>query len=219
MKKADERQRERIWLAEELATQGIRDERILESIRSVPRHLFVPSEQVDYAYYDMPLAIGLGQTISQPFIVAIMIDALQTRPEDRVLEIGTGSGYAAAVLSRLVERVYTIERHAKLAKEAGERFAALQYVNITPRVGDGSKGWPEDSPFDGIIVAAAGPVVPLSLKEQLAVGGRLVIPTGEKGQQKLLRVLRISKEEYQEETLCHVRFVPLIGEEGWEDRR
>lgn len=218
MEKADERQRERIWLAKELAAQGIRDERILESIRTVPRHLFVSFELTDYAYYDRPLSIGLGQTISQPFIVALMIDALRIHPEDKVMEIGTGSGYAAAVLSRLVKRIYTIERHAKLAKEAQERFAALHYDNITVRVGDGSKGWREESPFDGIIVAAAGPVVPLSLKEQLAVGGRLVIPAGEKGQQRLLRVLRLSKEEYEEEVLCHVRFVPLIGAEGWEER-
>ncbi len=219
MGKANERQRERLWLAEELANQGIRDIRVLESISTVPRHLFVSFELTDYAYFDRPLSIGLGQTISQPFIVALMVEALQTRPEDKVLEIGTGSGYAAAVLSRLVRKVYTIERHAALAKEADERFAALQYDNITAKIGDGSKGWPEESPFEGIIVAAAGPVIPLSLKDQLAVGGRLVIPTGEKGKQKLMRVLRLSEEEYLEETLCHVQFVPLIGEEGWEDKK
>lgn len=218
MSDMDERREERKWLAEGLVVQGIQDEMVLESIRNVPRHRFVSPELAAYAYYDAPLSIGQGQTISQPYIVALMIEALLLRREDRVLEIGTGSGYAAAVLSQLVQSVYTVERHAELAKEASTRFAALQYDNITVRVGDGTKGWLEESPFDGIIVAAAGPVVPKSLIEQLAVGGRLVIPIGEKGQQKLLRVHRRSYEEFQEETLCHVRFVPLIGEEGWAEK-
>jgi protein-L-isoaspartate(D-aspartate) O-methyltransferase len=218
MGEVDERRQERNWLAEELAAKSIRDEMVLESIRTVPRHMFVSPELADYAYYDVPLSIGQGQTISQPFIVALMMEALLPRREDRVLEIGTGSGYAAAVLSHLVQSVYTIERHAELAKKASERFAALQYDNITVQVGDGTKGWLEESPFNGIIVAAAGPAIPTSLKEQLTVGGRLVIPIGEEGQQKLLRVHRLSREEFQEETICHVRFVPLIGEEGWAEK-
>lgn len=215
----DERHQEREHLVEDLADQGIRDERVLQSIRTVPRHMFISPEMAAYAYYDAPLSIGQGQTISQPFIVALMIEALLPHQEDRVLEIGTGSGYAAAVLSRLVQRVYTIERHTVLAKEASERFAALQLDNITVQVGDGTKGWLEESPFNSIIVAAAGPAIPTSLKEQLTVGGRLVIPVGEKGEQKLLRVHRLSNEEFQEETLCHVRFVPLIGEEGWTENK
>lgn len=218
MGEVDERWPEREHLAEELVAQGIRDEMVLESIRAVPRHRFVSLELAEYAYYDAPLSIGQGQTISQPFIVALMMEALQLRQVDRVLEIGTGSGYAAAVLSRLVQRVYTIERHAELAKEARSRFAALQYDNITVQVGDGTKGWLEESPYESIIVAAAAPAVPKSLMEQLTVGGRLVIPIGEKGQQKLLRVHRRSLEEFEEETLCQVRFVPLIGEEGWAEK-
>jgi len=218
MREVDERQKERKCLSEELAAQGIRDKMVLESICTVPRHMFVSPELADYAYYDAPLSIGQGQTISQPFIVALMLEAMLPSRADRVLEIGTGSGYAAAVLSHLVHRVYTIERHAELAKEAYARFASLQYDNITVRVGDGTKGWLEESPFDGIIVAAAGPTIPKSLKEQLAVGGRLVIPIGEEGQQKLMRVYRSSSEEFLEETLCHVRFVPLIGEEGWAEK-
>lgn len=219
MRETDERQKERDWLAEVLAMQGIRDEGVLESIREVPRHIFVSSELEAYAYDDTPLAIGLGQTISQPLIVALMIEALQTRQEDRVLEIGTGSGYAAAVLSRLVQKVFTVERHAELAKDSRARFETLHYDNITVHIGDGTKGWLEESPFNGIIVAAAGPIVPTSLKEQLAVGGRLVIPVGEGKQQKLMLIQRLSSEEFQEETLCHVRFVPLIGEEGWAENK
>lgn len=214
----NERWEERNLLADGLVAQGIQDKMVLDSLRNVPRHKFVSPRMAEYAYYDAPLSIGQGQTISQPFIVALMIEALLPRRLDRVLEIGTGSGYAAAVLSHLVQRVYTIERHVELATEARARFEALQYDNISVRVGDGTKGWLEESPFDGIIVAAAGPAVPKSLKKQLAVGGRLVIPIGEKGQQKLLRVHRRSCEEFQEETLCHVRFVPLIGEEGWAEK-
>lgn len=215
----DGRQREREWLAEVLAVQGIRDDRVLESIREVPRHRFVSSELDAYAYDDTPLSIGLGQTISQPLIVALMMEALQPRQEERVLEIGTGSGYAAAILSRLVQNVFTVERHAELANEARARFVALHYDNITVHIGDGTKGWLEKSPFNGIVVAAAGPKVPTSLKEQLAIGGRLVIPVGEGRQQKLMRIQRLSSEEFQEETLSYVRFVPLIGEEGWSENK
>lgn len=219
MREIDDRQKEREWLAEDLAVQGIQDDRVLECIRKVPRHMFINSELEAYAYEDTPLSIGLGQTISQPFIVALMMEALQLRQEDKVLEIGTGSGYAAAALSRLVQNVFTVERHAELANEARARFAALHYDNITVHIGDGTKGWLEESPFNGIIVAAAGPIVPTSLKEQLAVGGRLVIPVGEAKQQILLRILRLSSKEFQEEILCHVRFVPLIGEEGWAENK
>jgi len=211
----DKWQLERERLVEILRREGIRDERVLQSIGTVPRHLFVSPEVEDYAYENVPLAIGKGQTISQPFIVALMAEALQPKPSDRVLEVGTGSGYAAAVLSKLVRKVYTIERYAELAEEAQKRFSFLKYGNIEVRVGDGTKGWEEESPFDGIVVAAAGPAVPPSLKRQLAVGGRLVIPIGDRTSQKLVKVVRLSHKEFEEKTIDYVRFVPLVGEEGW----
>ncbi|TIP84183.1 MAG: protein-L-isoaspartate(D-aspartate) O-methyltransferase, partial [Mesorhizobium sp.] len=168
------------------------------------------------AYEDGPLPIAEGQTISQPYIVALMIEMAEIGPGDHVLEVGTGSGYAAAVMSRIVERVYTIERHAGLAETARQRFEELGYDNIEVRTGDGTKGWPDAAPFDAILVAAGGPGAPLALQEQLDVGGRLVIPVGdEPHDQRLLKVTRTGAATYSEEDFGGVRFVPLIGEQGW----
>ncbi|WP_268939402.1 protein-L-isoaspartate(D-aspartate) O-methyltransferase [Paradesulfitobacterium ferrireducens] len=211
MNRAEERQ----WMVDVLKQEGIKDEAVLAGMQAVPRHFFVPREMSDYAYDDEALRIEAGQTISQPYIVALMAQALELKSGDRVLEIGTGSGYSAAVLSRLAARVYTIERHKVLADQAGERFARLNYENIEIRFGDGTKGWPEEAPFDAILVTAGGPQVPASLKGQLKVGGRLVMPVGTEKMQELIRVRRNGEQDYREESLGLVRFVPLIGEEGW----
>ncbi|MEX2524595.1 MAG: protein-L-isoaspartate(D-aspartate) O-methyltransferase [Gammaproteobacteria bacterium] len=201
-----------------LRRQGIRNDAVLRAMAEVPREEFVGVRLQEFAYDDSPLPIGEGQTISQPYIVALMTEALGLEAGDRVLEVGTGSGYAAAVLSRLVREVYTIERHQSLARQAEERFRDLHYDNIHVMCGDGSLGWPEYAPYDGIVVAAAGPEPPLSLIEQLSVGGRLVIPTGPTTrEQTLVRVTRIDREQIEIEELGAVRFVPLIGEEGWRE--
>jgi protein-L-isoaspartate(D-aspartate) O-methyltransferase len=205
----------------QIARRGVRDPHILDAMRQVPREAFVEPGFEEFAYEDGPLPIGEGQTISQPYIVALMIEAGEVRPGDRVLEVGAGSGYAAAVVSRIAERVYAIERHPSLGALAQERFRRLGYDNIDLRVGDGTLGWPDAAPFDAILVAAGGPEVPQALKEQLAVGGRLVIPVGEEeGHQILLKVTRTGQANYDEEDLGGVMFVPLIGEQGWaEDGR
>jgi protein-L-isoaspartate(D-aspartate) O-methyltransferase len=205
----------------QIAQRGVRDPRVLNAMRRVPRETFVESGFEEFAYEDGPLPIGEGQTISQPYIVALMIEAAEVKPGDRVLEVGAGSGYAAAVTSRIAGRVHAIERHPALAEAAGRRFEKLGYDNIELRIGDGTRGWPEAAPFDAILVAAGGPEVPRALKEQLAIGGRLVIPVGEEERrQTLLKVTRTSKTGYEEEDLGGVMFVPLIGEQGWaEDGR
>jgi len=204
----------------QLEARGLHDERILNAVKAVPREQFVPEDLVEFAYKDSPLPIEASQTISQPYIVALMIAALEVKPEDKVLEVGTGSGYAAAVLAQIADQVYTIERHKILADTARDRLKELGYTNVHVRHGDGTLGWPEQAPFDGIVVAAGGPTVPETLKQQLAIGGRLVIPVGEtQNTQTLLRVRRTSENEFIEEDLGAVRFVPLIGAEGWEDAR
>jgi protein-L-isoaspartate(D-aspartate) O-methyltransferase len=206
-----------LMVEHQLERRGIRDPLVLEAMRSVPREAFVPPELADEAYADGPLPIGEGQTISQPYIVALMVEALELRGGERVLEIGAGSGYAAAVLAEIAAEVDTVERHAPLAEEARERLRALGYENVQLRVGDGSRGWPEHAPYDAIVVAAGAPEVPEALKEQLAVGGRLVIPVGQgRTLQELLRLRRLSETEFQREELGGVRFVPLVGEQGWE---
>ncbi|MCL6634921.1 MAG: protein-L-isoaspartate(D-aspartate) O-methyltransferase [Peptococcaceae bacterium] len=199
----------------QLVPRGISSEPVLQAMLAVPRHCFVPPRLQAHAYYDGPLAIGEGQTISQPFVVALMIEALEPAPAHRVLEVGTGSGYAAAVLSRIVSMVYTIERFESLAGEARSRFRALNYANIRVRVGDGTKGWPEEAPFDGIVVSAGAPSVPGSLCDQLKPGGCLVIPVGDRRCQELLRVRR-TDGGFARENLGPVHFVPLVGEEGWD---
>lgn len=202
----------------QLAARGLSDQAVLDAVNAVPREEFIPTELVEFAYRDSPLPIAASQTISQPYIVALMTAALELKASDRVLEVGTGSGYAAAVLAEIASDVFTIERHKILADTARNRLESLGYKNIHVLYGDGTLGWPQHAPFDGIIVAAGGPEVPETLKQQLAIGGRLVIPVGTTLQtQKLVRVRRISEDKYQEEDLGAVRFVPLIGAAGWED--
>jgi protein-L-isoaspartate(D-aspartate) O-methyltransferase len=199
-----------------LRRYGIQDERVLAAMAEVPREAFVPDELRRRAYDDGALPIAAGQTISQPFVVAHMAEACHPRPQDRVLEIGTGSGYGAAVLSRLVERVVTIERLPELAESAAERLAELGYDNVTVISGDGTRGWPEEAPYDGIVVTAAGPDVPPSLLDQLAPWGRLVMPVGEQWHsQELVVVERRPDGSIVSERLGPVAFVPLIGEEGF----
>ena len=201
----------------QIARRGIRDERVLAALREVPREAFVSEELAEFAYDDTPLPIEAGQTISQPYIVAVMVEALKPAAGDRMLEIGAGSGYAAAVLSRAVGEVYAVERHGELAELATRRLAALGYTNVHVRQGDGSLGWPEEAPFQGIAVAAGGPHIPRALLDQLAIGGRLVMPVGPTRLQQLIRVTRTSATEYVREDLTDVRFVPLIGEQGWSE--
>ncbi len=202
----------------QLAARGLHDQTVLDAVNAVPREEFVPTDLVEFAYSDSPLPIAASQTISQPYIVALMTAALELKPQDRVLEVGTGSGYAAAVLAQIASQVYTIERHKILADSARKRLQELGYHNIQVLYGDGTLGWPQHAPFDAIVVAAGGPDVPATLKQQLAISGRLVIPVGSTLRtQKLLRVRRISEHEYEEEDLGDVRFVPLIGAAGWED--
>ena len=211
-------QRERM-VERQLARRGIRDPAVMRAMRSVPRDKFVPEELVEFAYDDTPLPIDANQTISQPYIVALMADALELEPDDKVLEIGTGSGYAAAILSEIAAEVFTIERHETLCTSARAVLEELGCTNVHVRCGDGTKGWPEEAPFDAIAVTAGGPVVPKSLREQLAIGGRLVMPVGDVGVQRLKRVWRTGEKEFEEEDLGPVRFVPLIGEEGWSAER
>src|SRR5437870_2730903 len=214
------RDRERM-VKVQIAGRGVRDPLVLEAMRRVPREVFVEAGFEEFAYEDSPLPIGEGQTISQPYIVALMIEAAEVKPGDSVLEVGAGSGYAAAVMGQIADRVYTIERHPSLGNSARQRFKKLGYDNVELRVGDGTRGWPEAAPFDAILVAAGGPEVPPALKEQLAIGGRLVIPVGkEERYQTLVKLTRKSETEFEEGNLGGVAFVPLIGEQGWaEDGR
>lgn len=200
----------------QLAHRGIRDRRVLDAMRHVPRERFVEAGFEEFAYEDGALPIANEQTISQPYIVALMIEAAELKPTDKVLEVGTGSGYAAAIASRLAKMVHTIERHGTLAGIAAQRLKALRYGNCIVHTGDGTRGLADQAPFDAILVAAGGPSVPDALKQQLAVGGRLVIPVGDgDGEQSLLRIRRRTNAVFDEETLGAVRFVPLIGEHGW----
>jgi protein-L-isoaspartate(D-aspartate) O-methyltransferase len=200
----------------QIAGRGVRDSRVLEAMQAVPRELFVEPGFEELAYEDGPLPIDASQTISQPYIVALMIEASELKPTDRVLEVGAGSGYATAVMSRIASRVYGIERHAVLVGAAQRRIANLGYDNVELRVGDGTCGWPEAAPYDAILVAASGPEVPRALEEQLVIGGRLLIPVGaQRFRQTLRKIIRLSETAYQEEDLGGVAFVPLIGAHGW----
>ncbi len=204
----------------QLRARGIRDERVLSAFREVPREAFVPEDLAEFAYEDAPLPIEEGQTISQPYIVALMTTALELDPGDRVLEVGTGSGYAAAILGRVAREVDTIERHEPLARIAAERLTRLGFDNVRVHHGDGTLGWPEHAPYDAIIVAAGGPGIPPALIEQLRPGGRLVLPVGEgRGVQKLVRATRQADGSLASEDLGDVRFVPLIGAQGWESEQ
>ncbi len=201
-------------LLRELREEGIHDARVLAALARVPRHAFVPPHLLPHAYEDRPLPIGHGQTISQPYIVALSTEALALRPLDRALEIGTGSGYQTAILAELAGEVYTVERVPELAASAEERLRTLGYTNVRFRVGDGTLGWPEEAPFDAILVTAAAPRVPNPLLAQLAPGGRMVIPVGGRVSQELVLVRR-DGDRWVQRRLCPCTFVPLIGEEGW----
>ena len=194
----------------DIAGRGINDPLVLEAMRGVPREYFVPEHFQDSAYEDAPLPIPGGQTISQPYIVASMIQALGLQGGERVLDVGTGSGYAAAVLSRISDHVFSIERHGSLAETAAQRFLELGYDNITVRHGDGRLGWPEHAPYDAIVVAAATREIPEPLLEQLGIGGRMVIPVGSASRQDLLRIERSARDQFDRRKLESVRFVPLV---------
>lgn len=212
----DEKQRERRRrLVEELRGRPVTDQRILDAMLEVPRHSFVPCEIVPRAYDNVALPIDEGQTISQPLIVALMSDALRLRGPERVLEIGTGSGYQAAILSRLAREVHTVERSAALWRQASDRLRDLGHDNVVCHLGDGTLGLPAEGPFDAIMVTAAGPSVPPPLLDQLTPQGRIVAPVGSRSQQVLRRVTLSASGPPREETISHVVFVPLIGEHGW----
>lgn len=203
-------------VAEQIEGRGIDDPTVLRAMRLVPRERFVLEPYRPYAYDDTPLPIPANQTISQPYIVAYMIAMLHLSAADRILEIGAGSGYAAAVMSRMAAAVYTVERHAGLADYARQRLAELGYDNVWVRHGDGTRGWPDHAPYDAIIVAAGGPAVPETLRGQLAPGGRLIMPIGRsRRQQTLILLTRHNDGRIAEEMLVPVAFVPLIGDEGW----
>jgi protein-L-isoaspartate(D-aspartate) O-methyltransferase len=206
-------ERERM-VERQLRARGVQDERVLDAFREVPRELFVEPGLERSAYSDAPLPIGESQTISQPYVVALMVEALEIRPSDRVLEVGAGSGYAAAILSRIAAEVYAIERHPSLAREARERIERLGYGNVEIRAGDGTLGWPGAAPFEAILVSAGGPDVPPALLEQLAPGGRIVIPVGTTGEQELIRITKSGDRRLRKQNLGPVMFVPLIGHES-----
>jgi len=207
----------KLMMEQQLVTMGIYDKAVLAAMGEVPREEFVPPDMRKHAYEDGPLPIGQGQTISQPFMVAYMAQVLELTHTDRVLEIGTGSGYAAAVVSRIAAEVHSIERLPTLAEAARLRLRGLGYLNIHVHVGDGSLGLPGQAPYDAIVVTAGAPWVPEALKQQLAPGGRLVLPVGRHlDLQELVRVRRTGAENYASERLMGVRFVPLVGADGWQ---
>jgi protein-L-isoaspartate(D-aspartate) O-methyltransferase len=209
------RQREEM-VKRQIEARGITDEKVITAMRNVPRHLFVSEALTDQAHGDFPLPIGEQQTISQPYIVAEMTQALQLSKEDRVLEIGTGSGYQTAIIAQIVYRVYTIERLHSLLLKARSLFDGLLYHNIITRYSDGTKGWADESPFDAIIITAGAPKIPETLVSQLAVGGRMVIPIGDQYSQELIKLHR-EKNGIHKTNLGGCRFVKLIGEQGWRE--
>ena len=212
-----ERQREEM-VRHQIESRGIKDPLVLTAFRSVPRHLFVSEALRDQAYGDYPLPIGEQQTISQPYIVAEMTQALELREDDRVLEIGTGSGYQAAILAQIVYRVYTVERIRSLYIQARTLLDKLRYHNIVMRCGDGTAGWKDESPFDAIIVTAGAPDIPEKLLNQLAEGGRMVVPVGNQHSQDLIKVVK-DKKGIHKSNLGGCRFVKLIGEQGWKENK
>jgi protein-L-isoaspartate(D-aspartate) O-methyltransferase len=210
----NESRRQRM-VSDQLRRRDIIDPHVLAAFGSVPREQFVPGELAGNAYDDAPLPIGEGQTISQPYVVAMMVQALQLRGHERVLEIGTGSGYAAAILGSLVREVETVERIGELAAAAAARLAQLGFVNVHVHHSDGTLGWPPCAPYEAIAVAAGAPKPPRSLLDQLAIGGRLVVPHGDTEHQQLARITRRDVSRFEQEDLGEVRFVPLLGAEGW----
>jgi len=214
--KEDKYHEARQWMVEsQLKRRGVIDARVLAAMAKVPRHRFVPRQLWEQAYNDYPLLIGEDQTISQPYIVALMTEALELKGTEKVLELGTGSGYQAAILAELAAQVFTIDRIPSLARTAEEILAALGYTNVKVRVSDGTMGWPDEAPFEAIMVTAGSPQVPPPLVEQLAVGGRLVIPVGDQYSQNLIRVRR-TPDGLKQEYLGGCRFVKLIGTHGWQ---
>jgi protein-L-isoaspartate(D-aspartate) O-methyltransferase len=203
---------------EQIVRRGVRDPATLAAMRTVPRHLFVPERVRSFSYEDSPLPIQEGQTISQPYIVAAMLEFARLTPDSKVLEIGTGSGYAASVLSKIVKEVYTIDRIPQLIASAQKVVDELHYDNIHMTVGDGTLGWPEHAPYDAIIVTASSPVVPESFRDQLKIGGRVIIPVGDVISQQLIRLQKMQDGSYSKEILEYVRFVPLIGKQGWHEK-
>ncbi|HEY0993392.1 MAG TPA: protein-L-isoaspartate(D-aspartate) O-methyltransferase [Kofleriaceae bacterium] len=213
----NESRRQRM-VSDQLRRRDIVDPHVLAAFGTVERERFVPGELGVHAYDDAPLPIGAGQTISQPYVVAMTVQALQLKGHERVLEIGTGSGYAAAILGSLVREVETVERIEELATAAAERLAQLGFVNVHVHHGDGTLGWPTAAPYEAIAVAAGAPRPPRSLLDQLAIGGRLVLPHGDVDHQQLVRITRRDAERFDQEELGDVRFVPLLGAEGWPER-
>jgi protein-L-isoaspartate(D-aspartate) O-methyltransferase len=216
MNSIDFPQRRSAMVKNHIAARGVRSQLVLEAMQAVPREAFLPHDLREFAYEDAPLPIADGQTISQPYIVALMTEALALEGGEKVLEIGTGSGYAAAVLAQIAKEVYTVERIVRLAETAAAVLSNLGYRNVHVRHGDGTRGWQDHAPYDAIVVTAGGPEVPESLRSQLKIGGRLVIPVGaDRRFQELVRVTRISEREYKTDDITDVRFVPLVGEQGW----
>lgn len=203
-------------LIRKLREKGITDERVLDAFRKVPRHEFVDGAMYAQAYDDNALPIGFGQTISQPSVVALMTQLLQLKKDEKILEIGTGSGFQTAILAQFSRRVYTIERHRELGERARKLLRAMGYANVTFKVGDGTAGWAQHAPFDKIIVTAGAPVIPQTLADQLAIGGKMLIPTGDKQHQELMLYCK-EKDGLTCQSVADVVFVPLIGEHGWDE--
>lgn len=204
-------------LVDELRSKGIGNERILDAFNHVPRHLFVDTALENRAYKDSALPIGMGQTISQPYTVARQTELLEVFPGEKVLEIGTGSGFQAAILCALGAEVYTVERHRKLYQKARSTLRELGY-SVQMKLGDGTLGWSAYGPYDAIVVTAGAPVVPEDLVRQLNVNGRLVVPVGDSEKQEMVRILKLSENEYEEERYRNFKFVPLVGEKGWKEK-
>jgi protein-L-isoaspartate(D-aspartate) O-methyltransferase len=216
----DKYKKQRMRMVEaQLKTRDVTDTRVLKAMETIPRHLFIDEGLIEQAYNDNPLPIDANQTISQPYIVALMTQALELKGKERVLEIGTGSGYQTAILASLADRVFSIERIAALAAKARKILDQLDYYNVAIRVGDGSYGWKEEAPFDAIITTAAAPEIPQYLVEQLAAGGRLIVPIGGRDMQTLYKLTRLieNPQEIRKEDLGGCRFVSLIGESGWKE--
>lgn len=209
----------RRMVEDQVVARGVRDPRVIDAMLQVPRHKFVEEALESQAYQDAPLPIGERQTISQPYMVAVMSEALALDGTEKVLEVGTGSGYQAAVLALLADRVFSLERIPALARRARKALDSCGYSKVNIRLADGTLGWQEMAPFDAIVVTAGAPDVPRDYLDQLAVGGRLVIPVGDRMSQVLMRITRTSEHEFKEEQLLGCRFVPLVGNHGWNDEK